>query len=454
MANWVADFLIYHPDIAVLPVHKRAQHSLHFRRPDGVIVAHFTGAPCHYWDGAHGWKALDTALSLIGTEYGAPGLSTRLTLDGGVRLDKTEWQHRTTGLAIFDTKTGKISRRFAVLPDGHIDGETVVRESGAFRHVLRLTETGLQETLTIEEPLSGTSASEWAILETRILGQEWADGQLDSQPIVPGVMFRPPTCMDAAGNIAPMRRFARKEGTAQYLYTGVPLAWLAGARYPITIDPDYASSTSDGEVSGASTVSYATARGTSTGANIVSGYAWLGQTRVVISKTTTYTCYRAFFRFDTSAIGSGSTVTQVNLTLVPVTDGSDTDFNVVINKQDWSSQVELTDSTAKREEAYDNCLSGTADDNIWRSTSGISINTQYTSGNLSNAWVSRTGYTYYSLISSRDVAGTAPTGYEYIVVGCKEHTTSSYRPFLTVTYTEGGGSGVPKQAMHYARLRS
>ncbi len=438
MANWVADHLAQHPDMAALPVYKRARHSLHLQRPDGLIVAQFTGAPCHYLDGTLGWQPLDTRLRQIGNEYGAPGLATRITLDGGVRLDKTAHRQRTVGFVILDALTGKVKSRPLSLPTGRLDGENVVREAGPFRHVARVTETGLQETLTIAQPLSGTSASEWAMLETQVVGHDWPDGWLDAAPVVKGIVFSPPTCIDAKDSVAPMRRYAKKEAGTQYLYTGVPLAWLAGASYPVVVDPDYTGSTSDGEVSGASTT-YATARSTSTAANILAQYMYLGQSRVLVSKAYTYTCYRAFLRFDTSSIGSGSTVTQVNLTLSLTSDNSDTDFDVQIIKQDWSGEVELTDTTGKRETAYDNCLSGTADDSTWRNTSGVSANTPYASGNLNNSWVSLTGNTYYSLISSRDVASTTPTGYEMVVVASQNNTTSGYRPFLTVTYTGGGG---------------
>lgn len=450
MANWVADFLERNPELARLPVHKRAAHSLHFRRPDGLIVAQFTGVPCHYLDVSTGWQPLDTALRLIGNEYGAPGLPTRITVDGGVRLDKTTWQQRTTGLAILDAKTGDIKRRLTTLPDGHIDGETMVREFGVFRHVLRLTETGLRETLTINEPLSGTAANEWAILETKVLGQDWADGQLDTAPIVAGVMFRPPTCIDAAGNAAPMRRYARKDGAVQYLYTGVPLAWLAGASYPVTIDPDYAAMAADGYAAGSSS-SYATARGTAATANIATPTSSLGQYK---SAKGDFNIWRSFLKFDTSAIPAGSTVNQANLTLVCTSDASTlNDFDVVIRKQNWSAYDPLTTGSNK-EGAFDECLGADSDDNIWRNTSGISTNTQYASGNLSTAWPTVAGYTYYSLISSRDRDANEPgTGTEYIGVALSENTTSTYRPFLTVTYTEGGGVSVVPIIMNQYRLR-
>lgn len=434
MANWVADHLTQHPDMAALPIYKRARHGLHFQRPDGLIVAQFTGAPCHYLDSALGWQSLDTRLRKIGNKYGAPGLATRITLDGGVRLNKTAHRQRTAGFVILDALTGKVKSRLLSLPNGRLDGENVVREAGPFRHVARVTETGLRETLTIAQPISGTSASEWAMLETQVVGHDWPDGWLDAAPVVPGVTFRQPLCVDAAGEVFSARWYARKEGSRQFLLTGVPLAWLAGAAYPVVLDPDYAATAADGQVYGNNST-YATARSTSIGRWTETGADRLGQTYTAKSG---YFCYRCYLKFDTSSIPSGSTVTQANLTLVATTDGSTTDFDVVIIKQDWSGQDPIT--TGNMETAYDDCLGGTPDDNIWRNTSGMSINTQYISGNLATNWVTVAGSTYYSLISSRDQGGNAAAASEYILIAFSENATSTYRPFLTVTYTEGGGA--------------
>lgn len=435
MANWVADHLAQHPDMAALPVYKRARHSLHLQRPDGLIVAQFTGAPCHYLDDALGWQPLDTRLRQIGNEYGAPGLATRITLDGGVRLDRTAHRQRTVGFVILDALTGKVKSRLLSLPAGRLDGENVVRESGPFRHVARVTETGLRETLTIAQPLSGNAASEWAMLETQVSGHDWPDGWLDAAPVVPGVTFRQPLCVDAAGDVFAARWYARKEGSRQFLLTGVPLAWLAGAAYPVVLDPDYAAEASDARVYGGS-ATYATARSTSTNSYTTSQAEQLGQTW---TSKGGYLIHRHFHKFDTSSIPGGSTVTQANLTLVVTIDYSTTDFDVVIIKQDWSGQDPI--AAGNREAAYDNCLSGTPDDNIWRNTLGLSINTQYTSGNLSTSWVTVAGSTYYSLLSNRDRNGDVPGGNELVTAAMSENATSTYRPFLTVIYTEGGGGG-------------
>lgn len=201
--------------------------------------------------------------------------------------------------------------------------------------------------------------------------------------------------------------------------------------YPVVIDPDYAGTTDDGRISGADT-NYTTARANSSALVTGGTSLTLGQ---LLSGGVNYNVYRNYLKIDTSGIPDTDSITQVNMKLVVVSDFSATDFDIVIKKYNWSAQDPLTAGT--REAAYDGCLAATADDNIWRNTSGMAINTQYTSGNLSTAWPSKTTYTYYGLNSSRDVSATAPTGNEYVEVASQDHATSGYRPVLTVTHAAG-----------------
>jgi hypothetical protein len=155
-----------------------------------------------------------------------------------------------------------------------------------------------------------------------------------------------------------------------------------------------------------------------------------------------YATFRYLLKNDTSSIGAGSTVTQVNLKNPTdlAGDSTATDFDVQIVKQDWSGQDPITSDN--REAAYDNCLSGTADDNIFFNTSSRS-----NSGNLSTTWVSKTGATYYSLRSSRDYDGTEPTGNEYIDFYAGDYTANPLRRiYLTVAYS---AASTPK---HYLSL--
>jgi hypothetical protein len=433
MANWVADFLTRNPEQAALPIALRAKHSIHFKRPSGQVEANFTGAPCHFLDTDNLWKPLDTKLVAIGAEYGAPGLRARIAKNGLVRIEGGTYSHKSTRIGIFDPTT-KSFTSIKTIPLGSVHEDKIIAESGVWRRELTLTETGLREEIVIASLPTGTGAGagDWLVVETAISGVSVADGWLD-EFTADDFVFPPPRASDASGSIAPCKRFARTLGSIQYIYTGIPVSWLADAVYPVTIDPDFAGDAADGSVQGAN-AAYATARSTSTSIDTAAAYFQLGQ-------IPTYSIDRGFQKWDTSAITAGMIVIQVNQKLTCRNDNSGHDFDVVIKKQDWSAQDPL--AAGNREAAFDGCLAAAADDNIWRNTvngappNDFVINTQYTSGNLNTAWVNRTGYTYYSLISSRDVAASAPTVTDVINIYAQEAATAAYRPILTVVYYSG-----------------
>lgn len=440
MANWVADFM-QRSDLSVLPIAKRDRGSVHFRRPNGEIIAVCTGMPCHYLDPVEGWVPLDTALRLdvSKNEYGAPGLATRVGLDGSVVIPSQargliHHNQRTENFVVFDTKLGIAKHIIAAFPTGRIDGENIIRETASYRHVLRFMETGVIETLTIyAAPPSSGSASEWAMLETAMPGQSWPDGWLDAGPSVGGMHFPQPLCVDATGNAVKARQYAKKIGMRQYLYTGIPLAWLAGAAFPVVLDPSFIDTTNDGYVTGYSS-SYSTAHDTASGVNVDSDILRVGQKAVYV-KSMEYYVYRGFLRFDTYSLGAPATVTQVTLTMT--TDGSgdysDTDFDVDIIKYGWAAQNPITGGNM--DAAFDAALSADVDSNIWLNTAALSPGDQQTSGNLSTAWIAKEAYTYYALCSSLDIAATEPTGLEYIELCSQENAVELNRPYLTVTYT-------------------
>jgi hypothetical protein len=383
MSNWVADFSKSNPAIADLPVRKQDRFSIHFQRPDGLIEAHFTGMPMHFQDTDGLWKPLDTKLlSMSGGFYGAPGLDYQLNPDGRVNFGSFLSQVELPGK-----------------PTGRVDGDKIIRDFEGGQHVMYAMENGYREEIVLTKPFASKS---FIPKQSGILSSSFSQ-----QPM-----------------------FAVDSKDEEFVFLGDASAfdaWLEKAVYPVTIDPDFTESTDDGYVRGFD-ADYAIARSTSYNTAKVDEFLPVGQ-------NATYKVWRSFLMFDTSAIGAGSVVTQVNLDLVCTADTSVTDFDVQIVKQDWSAQDPLTN--ANREAAFDNCLAGTADASIWRNTSGMSVNTQYASGNLDTSWVSKIGNTFYSLRSDRDYAATTPTGNEYIYIGSQENATVGYRPVLMVLYSSG-----------------
>jgi hypothetical protein len=84
-------------------------------------------------------------------------------------------------------------------------------------------------------------------------------------------------------------------------------------------------------------------------------------------------------------------------------------------------------------------LSGATDNSLLDTASGVADGTQYTSNALTTSYVSKTGATYYGLISENDINNDSS---HINTVGNQEiagfyladSTTTSYRPKLTVTY--------------------
>lgn len=200
--------------------------------------------------------------------------------------------------------------------------------------------------------------------------------------------------------------------------------------YPLIIDPDYSGDTSDGTMYSNDVATFASARNTSDTLDTAGANLYVGMNK---TSSADWWVYRSAAKFNTSGIPDADTISQVNMKLTCTNDSSTTDFNVVIRKYNWSASDPL--GSGNRETVFDGILAATSDTNIWRSTSGMSLNTQYASGDLTTSWVNVTGNTYYGLISSRDVSNTTPTGPEQISLASQNHATSAYRPVLTVAHS-------------------
>ena len=419
---WVTDFLDRNPHLAGLP-RKPARFATHFTRPDGLIEAHFTGMP--QYDPAT-WLPLDTKLIVIGAGYGAPGLATRINADGTVKIVGKAHSQKTGRIGVLNTVTGAFSH-IQSFGSGLVSDDTLIRLAKNYELRLRLTETGLHEEFVVLSLPNGigSSATDYICIETAVT-ENFQDGWLDAFD-ADGFHFAAPNARDANGKPLPARRYARKSGQTQYVYTGVPVADLASAGCPVVIDPDF-SATANYRVRGLST-SYATAQATS---DYYSASISVGQ----YYSNPNYTCYRGFIDFDTSSIGAGATINQVNMTLTCIpTDESDTDYDIKFGHYDWSAwEADIANAT-KRETAYDGAIVAPLDSGIWRNTSGMSVNTPYISQNLDTTWIVKTAKTYYTILSDRDIAATTPTGPELIDLADLLHATPSYRPVLAVVFT-------------------
>jgi hypothetical protein len=385
MSNWAA----YKEKEIGLPVVKRAKHGIHFKRSDGQIQAEFVGKPCHYFDGKE-YKAIDTRplLRKDGT-FGCAHSDVIIHTDGTVQV-------------------GDYTQRAALIYPGKIsvDGDRIARPFSGGVQYLYITEDGFRQEIVLEKMLDLRKVSALVDSVKGILPTKYTASSLSLKD----------------SSTAELSDFVQVDKVSL-------ASVLEAAKYPVVIDPDFASESSSWAIYG-SNADYATARATS-----FSGMA--PNTTIIIGQRSTYQVQRGALKFVTSTIGAGSTITQVNISMVCATDQSTKDFDVQIVKFDWSSYDPY--ATANREDNYDGCLAADADDNIWRNTSGMSVETAYTSGNLATTWVSKTGNTYYGLRSKDDYDATTPTNLtERITLGGPTNATESYRPVLTVTYTAAG----------------
>jgi hypothetical protein len=378
MANWVKDYTEKHPELVSKGICGRARSAIHFGRGVGETTAIITSIPVHYFDKA--WKPIDTNLiEMSGGWFGAPFTKFRLHPDGRVKHGRYEQYAELPGN-----------------PIGLVDGDKIIRNFDFGQQRLILKEDGFRQEIEITRP---PTKQEFAKLMAKERG---------SSP--KGFMRRA---------IVRSRRNSFDIDKQDDLYE-----WLADAEYPVVIDPDFTGAATDKFIYG-NNATYLTARSTASSTEDGLSYIRIGQRYVVGS----YYCYRGYVSFDTSAIHNGAIVSQVNLNMTWKERSLtvDADFDVQIVKHDWSSDSE--------EQAYDNCLSGTADDDIWASWSDFSVNNETSSGNLDTTYVELQGTTYYSLRSSRDENGDAPTQTNDIYVYSYDEATAGYRPNLSVIYT-------------------
>jgi len=452
-ANWVRDCIAQNPEYKDMPITDRTEKSITFKRGDGKLVTQAVDFPIHYLDEFGQWQEIDTKLIYYPEtdEWGAGGLNVRIKPDGTVRIigDQGQTIHTqiTDGFGTFNAETGQFIS-LGQFTNGSAHGDTLIRSIGNIEHKIKLTDLGVKEEMIFPSAPAGISDADFLAMKTEIgKKQLFPDGWLADKDLSE-YHLPAPFSFDANQKPIPTKRYARYSDGIQYVYTGVPVSSLADVAYPVTIDPPYLDMTADGFINGYN-ASYATTRSTYNAYNVSANTMNIGQ-RYVSSK---YYVYRGYLKFDTSAIPSGNTVTQVNLTMVCTIDNSVTDYDINIIKQDWSAQDPLVGGSGT-EAAYDNCLTSAEDSSIWRNTNGMALNTQYTSGNLSTAWVAKAGYTYYSLASDRDYdgSGTTPTGNEYMNLGTQHNATESYRPILTVVH--GSSNAAPDAPSSLAQYKS
>ena len=155
----------------------------------------------------------------------------------------------------------------------------------------------------------------------------------------------------------------------------------------------------------------------------------IGQAKIPVINE--YGLHRGFVFFDTSILPENANITAVVLSVYIDTDVSSTDFNLTIqNPAPYYPHTPLEASDYNRTlysgdggSRNTTTITGAGYWNITLNTDGIS-------------WVNTYGLTRFCLRSSREIAGTQPTGYEHIIIYSAESGVS-YAPLLYVSYESG-----------------
>lgn len=187
------------------------------------------------------------------------------------------------------------------------------------------------------------------------------------------------------------------------------------------------SSASDGHIVKDGTV-YADVWAGTTGGTIVKATStmYLGQRKTIIPPP--YGIFRPFLFYDTSSIPTEATITLATLNLYGYLDYSTTDFNITVqNGQPTYPHDPLV--------VGDYNKANYSGDGGSLSTSGF-ITTGYNTITLNSdgrSWVTKGGQTKLCIRSDRDIAGTTPTGDEFVVIYSNEE--AGYQPYLYIEYT-------------------
>lgn len=160
----------------------------------------------------------------------------------------------------------------------------------------------------------------------------------------------------------------------------------------------------------------------------------------------TNSVFESFESFDTSSVGSGSTVSSAVLRLTSSADYSVTDFTLQARLHDWGASLTTADFVAGAS------LSGLTLLAHYATSGGFTANTAYDlADDAFAANVSKTASTRILLCSSRTVSGTAPSGQESVLYRSADYTGTTNDPRLTVTYTAGADTPSAGQRL-YKRL--
>ncbi|HVQ01114.1 MAG TPA: PKD domain-containing protein, partial [Candidatus Thermoplasmatota archaeon] len=223
-----------------------------------------------------------------------------------------------------------------------------------------------------------------------------------------------------------------------YLLSGIQITDLSTMTFPVVIDPTLtvSSTTSDGYLYNSSN-NYGAVHDVANGTvSSNAAYISIGQKKVSTFPQS-YTVYRGFVFFNTSALPTNAYLDSALLSLYKKDDYSATDFNITIQSGEISGQ-----QSGQPTYPHDPLQAGDYNQSHYLGNGGSLNTTNFVNGHnnitlTSLSWINKTGITKLCLRSSRDINRKTPTGNEYINVysadalggpaGCKPKLIITYR---------------------------
>jgi len=167
-------------------------------------------------------------------------------------------------------------------------------------------------------------------------------------------------------------------------------------------------------------VTYATAQALASADSVTLTSLYIGQ-------DLGFKVYRSYLYFDTSFLGASATITAAVLSLwCNSKAGTDTNFDITVQGDyAFADPLVVTD--------FDKTLYTTGGGTLGTADITAGQYNDLTLSETGRGWISLTGWTKLCLRSSRDIAGTEPSGEEFIVM--ESGATVNKWPKLTVTCT-------------------
>jgi hypothetical protein len=398
MANWAKHI----EDTVGLEVVKRAKHGIHFDKGNGEVLANFVGKPCHYQDGGL-WKPIDTKLLLMPDGfYGCPHSPVRISKEGRVKVDGTSYTQYTE------------------LPSatGLVDNDRIVRTFSFGEQRMWVTEDGYRSESQLNRIPTLAEARKVITSESGKLSKSYLKSLT--------------TATDANGD-------THTVSTLSAFRT-----WLASAKFPVVIDPDFSTTSTAGDTF------------LESGGNATKNY---GQ-KDVLELTLASTSKVALMKFDCSSISADATASAATLALTKTTQGTAnagtlSAYGIASANGNWIEGTK-NGTTAGAGEPCWNAKEADGAGGVttaWAGSDGCQtagtdyINTLLGSGSVQRSDAAGTAHTITfnsdGYVTIKTWFGSNDANYGLWIgasngqsyYASAEHATEGYRPVFTVTYS-------------------